>query len=94
MALCQSVTPESGGWRQISSGSRGHVLAREAGVKTLDSDFPGGPVVKNLPCNVEDEGSIPGWGSKILHAPGQGSPRTIRSNKRAHVLQDPTQSNK
>lgn len=37
MVLCQSVTPQSGGWRQISSGSRGHVLAREAGVKTLDS---------------------------------------------------------
>ena len=23
------------------------------------SDFPGGPVVKNLPCNAVDEGSIP-----------------------------------
>ena len=50
-------------------------------------DFPGGPVVKNLPCNAGDVGSIPGWGSKILHAPGKGSPRTMRSNKRAHVLQ-------
>ena len=45
-------------------------------------DFPGGPVVKNLPCNAEDVGSIPGWGRKILHAPEQGSPRTMRSNKR------------
>ena len=24
--------------------------------------FPGGPVVKNLPTNVGDTGSIPGWG--------------------------------
>ena len=25
-------------------------------------DFPGGPVVKNPPCNVGDMGSIPGLG--------------------------------
>ena len=24
-------------------------------------DFPGGPVVKNLPSNTGDVGSIPGW---------------------------------
>ena len=30
-------------------------------------DFPGGPVVKNPPCNAEDAGSIPGQGTKILH---------------------------
>ena len=34
-------------------------------------------------ANAEDVGSIPGWGSKILHAPGQGSPRTMRSNKKS-----------
>ena len=28
-------------------------------------DFPGGPVVKKLPCKAEDMGSIPGWGTKI-----------------------------
>ena len=27
--------------------------------------FPGGPVVKNLPSNAEDAGSIPGQGTKI-----------------------------
>ena len=63
-----------------------HMLSFSA-LKRRKTDFPGGPVVKNLPCNAQDVGSIPGWGSKILHAPGQGSPRTIRSNKRAHVLQ-------
>ena len=31
-------------------------------------DFPGGPVVKNLPCKAGDMGSIPGWGTKIPHA--------------------------
>ena len=33
-------------------------------------DFPGGPVVKNLPSNVEDLGSIPSRGTKDPHAPG------------------------
>ena len=31
-------------------------------------DFPDGAVVKNLPCNTGDEGSIPGWGSRF-HMP-------------------------
>ena len=39
-------------------------------------DFPGGPVVKNLPSNAGDAGSIPGWGTKIPHAAGQASLRT------------------
>ena len=39
-------------------------------------DFPGGPVVKNLPSNAEDVGSILGQGTKIPHAAGQlESPR-------------------
>ena len=38
-------------------------------------DFPGGPVVKNLPYNAGDTGSIPGQGTKIPHAAGQQSPR-------------------
>ena len=28
-------------------------------------------MVKNLPCNAEDMGSIPGWETKILHATEQ-----------------------
>ena len=31
-------------------------------------DSPGGSVVENLPCNVGDAGSVPGWGTKIPHA--------------------------
>ena len=34
-------------------------------------NFPGGPVVKNLPLNIEDMGLIPGLGTKIPHATGQ-----------------------
>ena len=31
-------------------------------------DFPGGPVVKNLPFNAEGGGSVPGRGAKIPQA--------------------------
>ena len=31
-------------------------------------DFPGGLVVKYLPSNAHDVGSIPGWGTKIPYA--------------------------
>ena len=31
----------------------------------------GGLVVKSLPCNVGDVGSIPGWGTKIPYAAEQ-----------------------
>ena len=34
-------------------------------------DFPGGPMVKNLPSNAGDVGLIPGQGTKIPHATGQ-----------------------
>ena len=34
-------------------------------------DFPGCPAVKNTPCNVEDEGLIPGPRTKIPHAAKQ-----------------------
>ena len=32
---------------------------------SISQDFPGGPVVKNLPCNAGDMGSILGQGTKI-----------------------------
>ena len=48
-------------------------------------DFPGGPVVKNPPSKAGDMGSVPGWGTKIVHAVGQisasaqlNSPHAIR----------------
>ena len=42
--------------------------------KPLNLDFSGGPVVKNLPSNARDMGSIPGQRTKIPHALGQLSP--------------------
>ena len=36
--------------------------------KETAGDFLGFPVVKNLLCNAEEMGSIPGQGTKIPHA--------------------------
>ena len=37
-------------------------------VNSIGEGLPGGPVVKNPPCNSGDAGSTPGWGTKIPHA--------------------------
>ena len=44
--------------------------------KTYSGNFPSDPVVKNLPCNAEDVGWIPGRGTKIPQATRQLSPNT------------------
>ena len=55
------------------------------GFKKLTSeDFPGGPVVKNPPCNAGDVGSIPGQRTKIPHAVKQIYPHR---NKRSCRMQ-------
>ena len=48
-------------------------------------DFPGGPVVENLPCNAGDVGSIPGQGTKISHAKEQLS---LHASTRESMLCD------
>ena len=40
-------------------------------------DFPGGPVVKNLPWNAGDQVQFPGKGTKISHAMEQLSLNTV-----------------
>ena len=62
------------------------------GRKKEGRDFPGGPVVKNLPSNAGDTGLIPGQGSKIPHAK-QLSPHTATTeptarNGRPGLLQE------
>ena len=46
-------------------------------------DFPGGPLVRNLPSNAGDMGSIPGWRTEIPHASGQLSP--LATTRDAHL---------
>ena len=47
-------------------------------------DFPGAPMVKNLPCNVEDKGSISSEEAKIPQAVDQLSPHAATRNFRHH----------
>ena len=49
-------------------------MNRSVTVKFSNRDLTGGQVVKSLPCNAGDVGSVPGWGTKIPYAPGQPSP--------------------
>ena len=42
-------------------------------------DFPGGPVLKNLPSNAGDVGLIPGKGTKIPHAVGSTKETTYHN---------------
>ena len=53
--------------------------------KAPSSDFPGGPVVKNLSCNARAASLIPHRGAKITCAAEQLSLHT-------HLLSLPTQS--
>ena len=52
------------------NGSCAVVSQRKPGLvsKPLETDFPGGPVVKSLPSNARAAGSALGWGTKI-HLP-------------------------
>ena len=47
-------------------------------VYNLRGDFPGGPVVKDLPCSAEAANSTPGQGTKIPCAVGQLRPYTAK----------------
>ena len=57
-------------------------------------DFAGGPVVKNLPSNAGDPGSIPGQGTKISHAVGPQSPHTTMKTLHAATKTRRSQINK
>ena len=51
-----------------------HLEQRPKGVqKQTARTFPGGPMVRNLPCNAGDAGLTPGWGTKIPHGTEQQS---------------------
>ena len=53
------------------------ILQQKLKKKKDNRDFPSDPVVKNLPFNAEDSGSIPVWGTNISRAMGQvSSPHT------------------
>ena len=57
----RTIIPESKEEMRCYSKSRTHCLAQGKQPEVLE-DFPGGRVVKNLPANTGDVGSIPGPG--------------------------------
>lgn len=67
-------------------------ISRELGLKIMNRDCPGCPVVRDLPSNVGNVGSIPGRGSKMPHASEQlNPPMTTRESQQA-ANKDPEQS--
>ena len=65
--------------------------AARLGIRTAESrDFPGGPVVKNLPCSAGDVGLIPDQGTKIPHHMGQLSHHATTTDP---ANEDPTCNN-
>ena len=53
--------------------------ADEQAQKVMPRDFPGHPVIRNLPSNAGDLGSIPGQGTKIPHVSRLGPHSTTKS---------------
>ena len=61
-----------------------HSTGRGFDEEALSRDFLGGPVIKNLPSNTGDVGSIPVWGTKIPQAMGQLSLQAATSESVYH----------
>ena len=66
------VTKSQTRWKQLSTAHQNRGI--KDCLRSPFRDFPGGLVVKNLPSNAGDAGSIPGWGARIPHASEQLSP--------------------
>ena len=70
--------------------------------RIVPKDFSGGPVVKNLPANAGDTGSIPCPGRSLLpqgnsaHVPQLLKPQCLKPvlhNKRSHSNEKPSHCN-
>ena len=53
-------------------------------IKRRNRDFPGGPVVKNLPCNARDTGLIPGQRTPKSHMPEEQLSLQARTTEPEH----------
>ena len=60
--------------------------------KYFAQDFPGGPLVKNLPSKARDVSSIPGQGTKIPQTMGRLSPCTKTKERPECHNKDPVQT--
>ena len=53
------------------------ILTKESTQNCMKGNFPGGPLVKNLPCNAGNVGLIPGLETKIPQTSRQLSLRPV-----------------
>ena len=53
-------------------------------IQEQQGDFPGGPVIKNPPCNAGDSSSILGRGSKIPRAKEHLNPGAATTGPACH----------
>ena len=87
------VTEEDDGWKKPYKPVQGQFFwVWQKPEKYKLQDFPGLPVVRNPPCNAEDSGSIPGWGTKFPRATEQLSPCATTGeptghSERCHMMQ-------
>ena len=58
--------------------------------RSLEKDFPGGPVVKTLPSKAGSAGSIPGLGTKIPYA--LWPPQKIKTRNRSNIVANSIQT--
>ena len=63
-------------------------MERKSALRKVERDIPGGPVIKNLPCNIGDAHSTPGQGTEIPCAAEQLGPsaeaREAHTPQRGH----------
>ena len=65
-----------------------------SGKKYQPRNFPGSPVVKNLPCKAEDVGLIPAQGTKSPYASGPLSPLATSTGPEYHTRDNIESCNK
>ena len=69
-----------------------HQCDNSPGKKLLNWDFPGGPLVKNSPCNARDPGLIRVRGTKVQHVAEQlslciATQQSMGHNERCYTTQ-------
>ena len=69
-------------WCPNSRKKRTSHLAKERSLTVYLTGFPGGSVVKNLPANAGDTGSIPGSG----RSPGEGNGNPLQYSCLGNVV--------
>ena len=90
-----SSAKPSGGWSTVSSKSSPRLSQPVAQQRDCSWDFfPGGPLVKNLPCNAGHAGPMSGCRTKIPHAMEQLSPQAMTTESKRHDEKIPRDATK